>query len=206
MRTFGRRAASTRWCAGAKRSPPMRFAPYFFWLCVGFEALACGSSSSTTAAIVRPELIQVLPEDFLGAHRCVEGPGGPGEVRSYVAELYDLPTDVDGGTAVKVLTSPPTSCQRPTTFSASNATDNRVIAGHRYRIGIKAYQELEPGSEVLEPPPPATFEADCEDYPASPGAGGGGGAGGGAGEPGLVSYAAITRTAHNCSSLKPPPN
>lgn len=181
----------------------MRFAPYFLALCAGLGLLACSSSSATTAAIVRPQLLSVLPEDFLGSLRCspdfeTGGDGGaPSEsdasgelvVKSYVAKLTDVTTTEDGGIVNFVLpSSPATPCTQPVTFSY-------LVTTHFYIAHIEAYTENARQLAPFAPGSPlqldesgtrvaAHWSADCGGYAPTPGAGGSGGGGGAAGNAG----------------------
>jgi hypothetical protein len=200
----------------------MRFAPYALGLCLGLESLACSSSSTTATTILRPELVAVSPDDFLLGVDCSDAPGG---VLSYTATLFDV-SQADGGTAnpgQQLAVSPPTSCLLPVTFG-SVLTAPSVIVNHAYLAEVDAYAvdpntlDLDLGAgQSVEP----TWVVTCGGYPPSPapdaGSGGTTGSAGGspdttsaAGEagggpalsaddlPGIVSYAAITQTAHNC--------
>lgn len=216
----------------------MRFAPYLVWLCAGSALLACSSSTVTTDAIVRPELLSVSPNDFLGAVPCrpdfttgtTPGAGGEGGdngdagatvatptapvAKSYVATVRDVtlldPKNPAAGTVdFNLMSSPPTPCSQPVTFSF-------IVAYHTYDAHVDAYtenaSELTPfalGSPSLvdgagnrvEP----RWSADCTSYPPSPAAGGSGGAdsGGAAGavnDPGVPVYDGYTQTPHNCGS------
>ncbi|MES1179532.1 MAG: hypothetical protein ABUL62_34770 [Myxococcales bacterium] len=176
----------------------MRFAPHSLVLCAGLGLLACSSSAGTTTAIVRPQLLSVLPEDFLGKVPCSPdfgslesgGTGGAATgsgvlaAKSYVATLTDVtPTDTDGSIVNFVLpTSPPTRCTQPVTFG-------NLVTYHFYIAHIDAYTE---NAEELTPFAPgsplildtsgnrvaARWSADCGGYPPSPAAGGTGGGGG----------------------------
>ncbi len=82
----------------------MRFAPYFLGLCAGLGLLACSSSTVTTPTIVRPQLLAVSPDDFLGVVPCRPdfetggAGGGAGALtvsdepvaKSYVATVRDV--------------------------------------------------------------------------------------------------------------------
>jgi len=155
----------------------MRLRPHLFGLSLPLLAcLACGSSSSTTTAVVRPELVAVDPDDFLGDLRCAlpfegnadvdagadasvanlpctpESASNPDAVRSYVATLFDVTPAEDGGVpnpGVPLSSSAPTSCLKPVTFAF-------VVAGHRYVAEVDAYHErpeclspISPGSRLL---------------------------------------------------------
>ncbi len=207
----------------------MRFAPYFLWLCAGSALLACSSSTVTTDAIVRPQLLSVSPDDFLGTVPCRPdfntGAGGEGgdsndasalaatttlAAKSYVATVRDVtlldPNNIDAGTVdFDLMSSPPTPCSQPVTFSF-------VIAYHTYSAHVDAYtenaSELTPfalgspslvdgaGNRVAP-----RWSADCTGYPPSPAAGGG--SGGTANTdyvPGVPVYDTLTQTPHNCGS------
>ena len=196
----------------------MRFAPYLVGLCLGLELFACSSTSSTTTTIVRPELIAVSPDDFLGGYACGDGPA---DVHSYVATLFDVTPAADGtvpnpGTALP--SSLPTPCTQPVTFS-STPTLTTVIANHRYLAVVDAYTvnaadltPAGPGSREMNSTP--TWQATCGGYPPSPAPDAGAdaapesdpGSAGAAGAPnsadaappGVLSYAALTQTPHNC--------
>jgi hypothetical protein len=94
----------------------MRLSPYFLGLCAGL--LACSGSTATTTAIVRPQLLSVSPEDFLGMVPCrpdfnLGGAGGAAGssaapaasdelvAKSYVATVRDVTphdaNDADAG-------------------------------------------------------------------------------------------------------------
>ena len=162
-----------------------------------------------------------------GAEICIPTNGGSGgtggapvdPVGSYVATLLDVTPDANGnvpdpGTALP--SSPPTSCVTQVTFS-----DLFLIVNHRYIAVVDTYEkmpeELFPesvGSRSLVDADSAAVEpkhtARCGGYPPSPqaaGAGGTGEAGGSSstgGMPGIVSYASVTQTPHNC--LRDPDN
>jgi hypothetical protein len=179
----------------------MRFASYSLALCAGLGLLACSSSSATTTAIVRPQLVSVLPEDFLGSVRCSPdfgsadgGAAGAGAdessgahaeagelaAKSYVATLTDITPTADGGVTAFVLpSSPPTRCTQPVTFSY-------LVTGHYYTAHVEAYSE---NAEELTPFAPgsplvldaagnrvsARWSADCGGYSSTPASGGAGG-------------------------------
>lgn len=190
----------------------MRFVPQILCLCLPLAALGCGNNSSTTATIVRPELVGVLPEDFLGTVPCVDWES-PTPV--YVATLFDVTPAADGtvpNPGVQLPSSPPTSCHEPVTFSF-------VLNLHRYRAEIDAYggttaglHPLAAGARVqvdeneLHVPP--KWRANCYGYPLSPDPSGdtsyGAGFDAGTGEagapsaPGVLSYSELTQIPHNC--------
>jgi len=224
----------------------MRFAPSLFCLgLVGALApFACSSNPDTTIVVVRPELLAVDPADFMGSVPCeaarpepgasgASGAGGaapapprdPNAAHSYIATLFDVTPDIDGGVpnpGVPLASSVPTSCQQKATFSF-------VVVNHRYVAEIDAYHEdpkelnaISPGSRLVNDASgtritPA-WVATCGGYPPSPydggaGTGAGGGAdnvGGGSGTngrpPGVVSYTTITQTPHDCGPGLAAPN
>lgn len=184
----------------------MRFASYSLALSAGLGLLGCSSSSAPTTSIVRPQLLAVLPEDFLGPVRCSPDFGSMGDAgsgddggssanepqpsvageptaRSYVATLSDV-TPKDDGSIVPfdLASSPPTRCTQPVTFSF-------LITNHDYVAHVEAYTE---SAEALTPYGAGSpllvdangqrvrprWSADCRAYPPSPAAGGAGGAGG----------------------------
>jgi hypothetical protein len=181
----------------------MRFAPYLIGLGLAvLTPLACGSSTGTTTAVVRPQLIAVDPRDFLGDIVCepppapppgAGGSGGstpvaprdPNAVHSYVATLFDVTPDADGGVPkflVPLASSLPTTCAQQVTFS--------FVVGYRsYLAEIDAYHEepselfpISPGSRVLSLADgsralPGWETAVCGGYAPS-GTGGAGGTGG----------------------------
>ncbi len=109
----------------------MRHVVYFLGLSLGVVALGCSSSATTTTVIVRPELVAVSPDDFLGALK----PTQASEVQSYVATLFDVSPDVDGSVpdpGFQLASSPATSYLLPVTFSF-------VITGHRYLAQVDVY-------------------------------------------------------------------
>jgi hypothetical protein len=204
----------------------MRFAPHL--VCLGLASLAsfaCSSTPTTATKIVRPQLVAVDPDDFLGSVRCVPpppppdpdaGPVAPDDdpeaARSYVATLFDVTPDADGGVpnpGTPLASSPPTTCALPVTFSW-------VTAGHRYLAEVDAYdqrpEELTPisaGSRLLSNPDGSRalprWEATCGSYPPSPYVEPGTEAAGASGTddeearpPGVVSYTTITQTPHDC--------
>ena len=210
----------------------MRFASYFLWLCAAPVLLACSSSTVTTDAIIRPQLLSVDPEDFMGVVPCRPdfnaGTGGDAGApaasasasdarvaKSYVATmrdvtLLDAKNPAAGTLDFDLMSSPPTPCTQPVTFSF-------VIAFHTYSAHVDAYtenaRELTPfalGSPSLVDAAgdrvAPRWTADCTGYPPSPGAGGTGGGGGGesggsAGVPsvpGVPVYNGYTQTPHNC--------
>jgi hypothetical protein len=231
----------------------MRFAPYLIGLGLAvLTPLACGTSTGTTTAVARPQLVAVDPDDFMGHVACeappelppgaaagaagsengtdAPPPRDPNAVHSYVATLFDVTPDADGGVpnpGVPLASSPPTTCAQQVTFAF-------VVDGRRYVAEIDAYHE-EPnelfaitagsrlvthadGSRAL----PGWNLAVCGGYPpsrsADAGAGtggtgtggadgsggaasGSGGAAGGERPPGVISYVSITQTPHNCSPV-----
>ncbi|MEO7036113.1 MAG: hypothetical protein ABI548_19395 [Polyangiaceae bacterium] len=121
----------------------MRHVPYFFrlssgLLLTGLAGLGCSSSTTDVTTILRPELVAVSPEDFLGTLALSCGTG-PGQVQSYVATLFDVtPADDGGPTPVfQLASSPPTSCRSPVTFGY-------VVTNHRYIAQIDAYDHPTP--------------------------------------------------------------
>lgn len=223
------------------RLPPMRFAPYSFCLGVtaALAAFACSSTPTTTTAVVRPQLVAVDPADFMGNVPCeapreslLDPDGGtavarnPNAAHSYVATLFDVTPDEDGGVpnpGTPLASSSPTTCQQQATFSF-------VVSYHRYLAEIEAYREdpselipISPGSRLMTDlngtrvvSPWAT--SVCGGYPPSPyveagtEAAGAGGTDGTDGTeqsdrpPGVVSYSAITQTPHNCQPPLHDPN
>lgn len=201
----------------------MRFAPYLF--CLGLASLAqfaCSSTETTSTAVVRPELVAVDPDDFLGNVRCGlpddidAGDAGAldvdpvtGPTRSYVATLFDVtPATVDGGApnpGIPLPSSPPTSCLKAVTFA-------NVVTNHRYLAEIDACRELpgqltpiSAGSRLLSNASgtrvPASWVATCGGYRPSPDAGASADAGGASNDarpPGVIAYASITQTPHDC--------
>jgi hypothetical protein len=118
----------------------MRLAPHLFALSLGPVLLACSSSTATSVAIARPQLVAVDPQDFLGTQRCADTQDrDPGLVRSYVATLYDVTPASDGSSLPEsgfpLPSSPPTSCFFPVTFSY-------VLVDHRYRALVEAYDRF----------------------------------------------------------------
>lgn len=227
----------------------MRSAPYLIGL--GFAVLtplACGTSSGTSTAVARPQLVAVDPDDFMGNVACepppepssdsgaagadgaAEAPRArdPKAVHSYVATLFDVTPDDDGGVpnpGVPLASSAPTTCAQQVTFAF-------VVDGRRYVAEIDAYHEepnelfpISPGSRLLTHADgsralPGWDMAVCGGYPPSPsadagaGTGGTGGTGGSTSEsggsagsgrpPGVISFASITQTPHNCAVLAEP--
>jgi len=109
----------------------MRHVPYFLGLSLGVLALGCSSSATTTTVIVRPELVAVSPDDFLGALQPTEA----SQVHSYVATLFDVSPDTEGSVrdpGFQLASSPATSYLLPVTFSF-------VITGHRYLAQVDVY-------------------------------------------------------------------
>ncbi|HYP97294.1 MAG TPA: hypothetical protein VER96_01385 [Polyangiaceae bacterium] len=227
----------------------MRFAPYLVGLGLAVVVpFACSSPTSTATTVVRPELIAVDPDDFMGHVRCEPPPvpldenagaggaddgagnGGSGgrppvardpkAVHSYVATLFDVTTDGEGGAPkqpVPLASSGPTTCVQQATFAF-------VVQYRRYVAEIDAYHEepnelepISPGSRLMMKKAdgsraiPGWNVAVCGGYPPSPGSGGAGGVGGGAsvgggaaiggGPPGIISYPSITQTPHNCTAV-----
>ena len=215
----------------------MRFAPYLIGLGLASLApFACSSNPTTATAIVRPQLVAVDPDDFLGGTRCApprDSEAGatdddPQAARSYVATLFDVTPDADGGVpdpGTPLASSPPTTCLNPVTFAY-------VVANHRYVAEVDAYdqspEELAPisaGSRLLSNVADGTravprWEATCGGYPPSPLVEAGTDSDAGAepadaGDtdaesavgpncdtrprpPGVVSYATLTQTPHEC--------
>jgi len=232
----------------------MRFAPYLVGLGLAvLTPLACGTSTGTTTAVVRPQLVAVDPDDFMGHVVCeppaepppdpdtgAAGAAGadsgtyvpptrnPKAVHSYVATLFDVTPDADGGIpnpGVPLASSPPTTCAQQVTFAF-------VVDGRRYVAEIDAYHEepnelfaITPGSRLVSHADgsralPGWNVAVCGGYSPSPssdaGAGtggtsgsdgsggaasGSGGSAGGGRPPGVISFASITQTPHNCSPV-----
>jgi hypothetical protein len=109
----------------------MRHVVYFLGLSLGVVALGCSSSATTTTVIVRPELVAVSPDDFLGALQPTEA----SQVKSYVATLFDVSPGTDGSVpdpGFQLASSPATSSLFPVTFSF-------VITGHRYLAQVDVY-------------------------------------------------------------------
>ena len=136
----------------------------------------------------------------------------PDAARSYVATLYDVTPAADGSVpnpGTPLASSPPTPCLLPVTFSY-------VVEGHRYLAQVDAYHErpkcltpISAGSRLLSDVAGARvvprWTATCGDYPPSPyvepgtdSAGAAGTASSEAQPPGVVSYAGLTRTPHDC--------
>lgn len=176
----------------------MRPAPLLFGLSL-LCTFACSNSSSSTTTIVRPELVAVDPQDFLGALRCGEGQG---EVHSYVATLLDVTEPSDGGppSCFALASSPPTPCGQPVTFS-------QVITNHRYIAEVDGYDTTDiapiaPGSRLQSDGNGLRvknlWSSKCGGYLPSPDAGEPD-----AGRyqyelPGVFAYDALTQTPHNC--------
>jgi len=212
----------------------MRIAPYLIGsgLAIVGSGLACSSTPTTSTGVVRPQLVAVDPDDFMGDVHCEpppadSAPRDPAAVHSYVATLFDVTPDVDGGVpnpGTPLPSSLPTTCAQPVTFAY-------VVEGHRYLAEIDAYHEepdqlfpISPGSRLVTDANstrvvPGWPVATCGGYAPSPaiGAGGGGGAGGSAAvtggsggtagverPPGVISYPAITQTPHDCVGLRLP--
>jgi hypothetical protein len=204
----------------------MRFAPHL--VCLGLALLApfaCSSTPTTATKIVRPQLVAVDPDDFLLSVHCVPVPNAdtsaddvaagdahPDAARSYVATLFDVTPDVDGGVpnpGIPLASSPPTTCVQPVTFSY-------VTAGHRYVAEVDAYDQfpdklspISPGSRLLSDAQGIRilprWIATCGGYPPSPSLDAGTEAAGASGTdddearpPGVVSYTTITQTPHDC--------
>ena len=197
----------------------MRFAPYFLGLSLVLVSYACGSSSTTPVTIVRPELVGVSPEDFLGAVPCEDEPDAAQDgAHSYVATLFDVTPDATTGKmpspGLQLPSSPPTSCFKPVTFSF-------VVANHRYLAEVDAYDvapthltPLATGSRLQVDGSGARvaprWKATCGGYPASPAPDAGldsgiqGAAGADDGLPGVFSYSTLTQTPHDCrAGLQP---
>jgi len=147
----------------------------------------------------------------------------PAAARSYVATLFDVTPLSDGSVpnpGTPLASSPPTSCLNPVMFTY-------VVAAHRYIAQVDAYVEalediapISAGSRSMvgvvdgaptgEPVLPR-WAATCGGYPLSPYVEAGtssddagpasAGAGGNTDDtqpPGVISYASITQTPHNC--------
>ena len=184
----------------------MRFASYLFGLSLVFASLACGSNSSTTTTIVRPELVAVDPVDFLGSVPCSDAAGA---AQSYVATLLDVTPDANGklpDPPFQLPSAPPTKCTQPVTFSF-------VVQNHRYLAQVDAYNiaadqltPLDAGSRLQLDADgkrvPVSWQALCGGYPISPDPDAGVDAGpeAAAGLPGVLSYSAQTQTPHDCGS------
>ncbi|MEI9950906.1 MAG: hypothetical protein WDO74_18500 [Pseudomonadota bacterium] len=182
---------------------------------------ACGSTPSTTTVVVRPQLVAVDPDDFLGTVRCTPPREGDVEVdasaidpdaaRSYVATLFDVTPASDGGVpdpGTPLASSPPTTCLKPVTFAF-------VVAGRRYLAEVDAYDQSPEELTPISAGSRLQFNADgtravprwvatCGGYPPSPPVEAGTEAAGAASTadetqpPGVVSYAALTQTPHDC--------
>jgi hypothetical protein len=127
----------------------MRFVPHLFGLTFGSVLLACSSTPATTTTITRPELVAVSPDDFMGTQHCGDAPGLVG---SYVATLFDVSTQSDGGPTPEygfpLPSSPATACEFQVSFSL-------VLAGHRYRAEIDAYDRRPKLNDADSGPEPA---------------------------------------------------
>jgi hypothetical protein len=198
----------------------MRFAPHL--VCLGLALIspfACSSTPTTATKIVRPQLVAVDPADFLGSVHCgapFEGDEpavnpDPDAARSYVATLFDVTPDADGGVpnpGIPLASSPPTTCLQQVTFSF-------VTAGHRYVAEVDAYVErpedltpISPGSRLVSNPDGSRaiprWLATCGTYPPSPAVEAGTDSAGAPGTddesrpPGVVSYTTITQIPHDC--------
>lgn len=128
--------------------------------------LACSSDPTTSPGVTHPTMIEVSPEDFLGDLPCGEQPG---EVRRYVATLFDVteqlggaggegnggPAEIDsqGGapTGAPVVASPgkcggfPLPSSRPVSCLAGVGF-GYVVSGRHYCAEIDAYD-----SDQVEP-------------------------------------------------------
>ncbi len=199
----------------------MRFVPHLFGLTFGSVLFACSSTPATTTTITRPELVAVSPDDFLGTQHCGDDPGLVG---SYVATLFDVSTAGDGGPTPEygfpLPSSPATACEFPVTFSL-------VLAGHRYRAEIDAYdrrpkiKDADAGPEQADAGPSAAritavslggrlqqdvtgahvaprWTALCGGYPATNDDAGADADAGDAAPPGVLSYDTLTTTVHDC--------
>jgi hypothetical protein len=203
----------------------MRLAHHFICVSLGVAALACSSSTTNTTTVVRPELVQVSPEDFLGAQVCGTSRG---QVQSYVATLFDvmpLSSGVVPKPGFQLPSSPAISCNFPVTFA-------NVFIDHVYLAEIDGYtqppEELAPatpGGRIQFVPGdggptdqrvPPSWTAECGQYPQSLVVDGGSyvpvgggptasdiradeaGAGGEGGLTGVESYDQITQVPHNC--------
>jgi hypothetical protein len=207
----------------------MRHVVYFLGLSLGALALGCSSSTTDTTVIVRPELVAVSPDDFLGALPAADA----AQVQSYVATLFDMSLGSDGGVMnFQLASSPATSSLLPVTFAF-------VVTSHRYLAEVDAYTQASqadpnnPQAPYIAPSAPggrlqfdqngkrvaAAWHVTCGGYAATPGDGGSyGGAGsvdevvpadaGAAGAtdfpPGVLTYDGITQTTHHCVVGLPP--
>ncbi|HEY5372821.1 MAG TPA: hypothetical protein VIK01_04005 [Polyangiaceae bacterium] len=118
----------------------MRHVVYFLGLSLGVVALGCSSSATTTTVIVRPELVAVSPDDFLGALQPIQAR----QVQSYVATLFDVSPDTNGSVPDPgfQLASSPATYLLPVTFSF-------VITGHRYLAQVDVYDRaLQSGADA----------------------------------------------------------
>jgi hypothetical protein len=201
----------------------MRHVPYFLGLSFGVIALGCSSSTVDTTVIVRPELVAVSPDDFLGALKSAEA----SQVQSYVATLFDVSPEADGDVpdpGFQLASSPATSYLLPVAFSF-------VITSHRYLAQVEVYDRA-PQSGAADAKTDASDKLNivpssdggrlqfdtsgalvtplahitCGGYPASPGDGGSfGGAGSLGAEEVLEAGAAGTAGAARTETIQLPP-
>ncbi len=140
-------------------------------LLVAFGLLAyagCSSSGATTTSVTHPTMIEVAPEDFLGAVPCSDGPG----LKRYVATLFDTNYVAEGGAGGASAEDTAAAGSHPEDFQlpSSQATSclaavgfGLVVPGRHYRVEIDGYDsdDLTPralGAREMVSPEPTALE------------------------------------------------
>lgn len=95
-------------------------------------SMGCVNRSGSGTQTNPPTLIRVDPAEFAPNVPCVVA--GPG-MRRYVATLFDVTPDQDGG-QVDIPSAPPVACHLAVNFGF-------VVPGRKYRAEIDAYEEDE---------------------------------------------------------------
>jgi hypothetical protein len=133
---------------------------------------ACGEEEVPVVRIAHPTLVEVRPEEFLGAVACRDAPGA---MRRYVATVFDLGPEPEEGEedpaacgedgpddAMKGFALPSSTIDR----GGDKATGipctqrvgfSRIVGGHRYWAEIDGYdrddlEALAPGTRLLHDP------------------------------------------------------
>jgi hypothetical protein len=126
-------------------------------LLVALGTVACEDEAAVVTAEPHPTVIEVVPQYFLSADRCVDAPGG---VRSYLATLFDMMSTVEDETDDFALpSSEVVPCSRSIAFGW-------VVPGHSYRTEIQAFDR--DGLQVLTPGVPVVVDASNGYQPVLP--------------------------------------
>jgi len=90
----------------------------------------CEQTTVPVAGVYHPTLIQVSPDEFLGAVPC--RPGASGAMQTYVATIFDVGEAPAPTEPFALPSSGPVSCKNPVAFS-------RVLDPHRYSARVDGY-------------------------------------------------------------------